>query len=94
MVIAVVGSGAPAAPARPEPPATATAISSAELGRLYDVVKAEIEQLPDASRQDLLGQLAMLNIMRAMRESQQARDEATVQLWKLRQRMHDRKSAR
>jgi hypothetical protein len=76
-----------AAPARPEPPATATAISSAELGRLYDVVKAEIEQLPEASRQDLLGQLAMLNIMRAMTESQQARDDAAVQLRQLRQRM-------
>jgi len=51
------------------------------------VVKAEIEQLSDASRQDLLGQLAMLNIMRAMTESQQARDDAAAQLRQLRQRM-------
>jgi hypothetical protein len=72
-----------AAPARPEPPE----ISAAELARLYDAVKAEIEQQPEASRQDLLGQLAMLNILRAMRESQQARDDAAVQLQQLRQRM-------
>jgi hypothetical protein len=73
-----------ATPTRPEPP---TEISTAELGKLYDAVKAEIEQLPEASRQDLLGQLAMLNILRAMTGSQQARDEAAVQLRQLRQRM-------
>jgi hypothetical protein len=56
-------------------------------------VKSEIEHLPEASRQDLLGQLTMLNIMRAMRESQQTRDDAAAQLWKLQQRMHDRKSS-
>lgn len=81
-----------AAPARPEPPPARpepppAAISAAELGKLYDAVKAEIEQLPEASRQDLLGQLAMLNILRAMTGSQQARDEAAVQLRQLRQRM-------
>lgn len=77
-----------AAPAHPEAAPPPTAISTAELGKLYDAVKAEIEQLPEASRQDLLGQLAMLNILRAMTESQQARDEAAVQLRQLRQRMH------
>jgi hypothetical protein len=36
----------------------------------------------------------MLNIMRAMRESQQARDDAAAQLSKLRQRVRDRKAGR
>jgi hypothetical protein len=87
-----------ARPVRPEPPrvdAPAPGISTAELGRLYDAVKAEIEQLPpEASRQDLLGQLAMINILRVMRESQPSWDDAAAQLWKLRQRMRDRKAGR
>jgi hypothetical protein len=86
-----------ARPARPEPPridGPAPGISTAELGKLYDAVRAEIEQQPEASRQDLRGQLAMINILRAMRESQQTRDDAAAQLWKLRQRMSDRKATR
>jgi hypothetical protein len=86
-----------ARPTRSEPPrgeGPPTGLSAAELGKLFDAVKTEIEQLPEASRRDMLDQLVMLNIMRAMRESQQARDDAAAQLWKLRHRMRDRKAGR
>jgi serine/threonine protein kinase len=87
-----------ARPTRPEPPRSEgpppPGISTAELGKLFDAVKADIEQLPEASRRDLLDQLVMLNIMRAMRGSQQALDDAAAQLWKLRQQMRDRKAGR
>jgi hypothetical protein len=86
---------ADAAPARTDPaPAVPTGISAAELGTLFDVVRREIAQLPEASQHDLLDQLAMLNIMRAMRESQAARDEAASQLSRLRQRARDRRAGR
>jgi serine/threonine-protein kinase len=86
---------ADAAPARTDPlPAVPTGISAAELGTLFDVVRHEIAQLPEASQHDLLDQLAMLNIMRAMRESQAARDEAASQLSRLRQRARDRRAGR
>lgn len=75
-------------------PVVPSGISAAELGKLFDEVKAEIEQLPEAGRRDLYDQLAMLNIMRAMRESQQARDAAAAHLAKLRQRVRDRKAGR
>jgi hypothetical protein len=102
-------SGRPAADqeattARPEEPRTtersetaasgSAAISTGELGALYHAVQTEIEQQPASSQQDLLNQLAMLNILRALTESQQAREDAAAQLQKLRQRMHDRKSGR
>jgi hypothetical protein len=57
-------------------------------------MKAEIEHLPEASRQDLLNELVMLDILRALTGSQEARDDAAAQLRKLRQRIHDRKSGR
>jgi tRNA A-37 threonylcarbamoyl transferase component Bud32 len=71
-----------------------TGISAAELGELYAAVKAEIEQLPEASRQDLLNELVMLDILRALTGSQEARDDAAAQLRRLRQQMHDRKTGR
>jgi serine/threonine-protein kinase len=84
---------ADAAPATTDPPpAVPTGISAAELGTLFDVVRHEIAQLPEAGQHDLLDQLAMLNIMRAMRESQAARDEAASQLSRLRQRARDRRA--
>ena len=51
----------------------------------------EIE-LPKASQSDMLAQLALLNILRVLREPQPVRDDAAAQLWKLRQRLRERKA--
>jgi serine/threonine-protein kinase len=92
------GAGGPAGSAGGRAPrgtdAPPTGISAAELGDLYAAMKAEIEHLPEASRQDLLNELVMLDILRALTGSQEARDDAAAQLRKLRQRIHDRKSGR
>ncbi|HEX3762019.1 MAG TPA: serine/threonine-protein kinase [Kofleriaceae bacterium] len=83
--------------ARPEPPrddGPPVGLTPTELGRLYDSVNTEIAQLPKASQGDVLAQLALLNIMRVLREAQPVRDDAAAQLWKLRQRLRDRKAGR
>jgi hypothetical protein len=87
-------------PARADPPrverapAVAPGISAADLGHLFDAVKSEIEELPEANRRGLLDRLAMINIMSAMRGSQEQRDEAAARLVEVRQRARDRKATR
>jgi serine/threonine-protein kinase len=81
-------------PAAAPPASVPTGISAADLGKLFDEVKAELEQLPEASQRGLIDQLGMVNIMRAMRESQQSRDDAAAQLAKLRHRVRERRAGR
>ena len=81
-----------AEPARDDGPPTG--LTPRELATLYDAASADIAQLPKASQGDLLAQLAMLNIMRVLRASQPVRDDAAAQLWKLRQRVDERKAGR
>jgi serine/threonine protein kinase len=76
-----------AAPAAAAPPAGTTANA---LGVLFDQVKHEIEAIPTDRQKELLDQLAMIGVTRAMIGSQFQRDEAAAKLARLRMRVRER----
>ena len=84
------------AAAPPAPAATAAplhGVSAHDLSVLLDQVRAEVQQVTDDHRQELLDQLAVIGVQRAMTSREQKdRDEAAVKLSKLLARVREHKA--
>jgi hypothetical protein len=78
----------PAAPAAPS-----RGVSAHDLSALFDQVRAEVQHVPEDHRQELLDQLAVIGVQRAMTSREQKdRDEAAVKLSKLLARVREHKA--
>ena len=105
--VAATAAAAPPPPARPPParrqaesaapPAAPAApsrgVSAHDLSALFDQVRAEVQQVPEDHRQELLDQLAVIGVQRAMTSREQKdRDEAAVKLSRLLARVREHKA--